>query len=267
MRSVHRSSRSLALAPLLAWALAAVPVHAQTRPFVFSVTTATDTSKPQVQVNVDVGVGEGDFHGSTADRPDQRVGLQASFGRWTFVGNVGLSSVGSSYQSWQQGEVLYSFVGQKAHGFTLAGGGGLLHEPGGADVAVARLVAGRESERWRLHGNAVLQRPLASNRDALDVITTVGWAWRLTRSVAIGAEAIGEDLEGFWEPDEAEGGARLLVGPSLHIAPRSHRWQILVAGGPSFHPSDTGRSSSAVRELPPSRTAGYAVRTAFSCVF
>ena len=33
------------------------------------------------------------------------------------------------------------------------------------------------------------------------------------------AEVIGEDLEGFWEAEGAEGGARLLVGPSIRLAP------------------------------------------------
>ena len=79
--------------------------------------------------------------------------------------------------------------------------------------------------------------------------------------MSLGVEAIGEDLEGFWEADEAEGGARLLVGPSLHVSPHKQRWQLIATGGPLFHPTDTGRSSSAFRDLPPdTNRTSYAVQ-------
>jgi hypothetical protein len=72
---------------------------------------------------------------------------------------------------------------------------------------------------------------------------------------------VAEDLEGFWDPEEAEGGARLLLGPSLHFAPKGRIWQLTAAGGPAFHPSDTGRSSAALRDLPPTeKRVGYAAR-------
>jgi hypothetical protein len=32
--------------------------------------------------------------------------------------------------------------------------------------------------------------------------------------------------------------------------PASQRWQFIATGGPLFHPSDTGRSSGALRDLP-----------------
>src|SRR4029077_4392016 len=126
---------------------------------------------------------------------------------------------------------------------------------------LARAVAGRESETWRLHGNLLLQKPLSSARDAIDLITTVGGAWKLTPSFSLGIEGIGEDLEGFWDPFEAEGGARMLVGPSFHVAPPGKKWQFTATGGPAFHPSDTGRSSDALRDLPSARQrVGYALK-------
>ena len=114
----------------------------------------------------------------------------------------------------------------------LAVGGGMLREPGGSTVALGRVVAGREFGGWRLHGNLLLQKAMTTGRDPLDLVTTVGWARRLGRSVSLGVEGIAEDVEGFWNPEETEGGARLLVGPSLHIAPAGRRWQISAAGGP-----------------------------------
>ncbi|MEP6593334.1 MAG: hypothetical protein ABJC51_06555, partial [Acidobacteriota bacterium] len=118
------------------------------------------------------------------------------------------------------------------------------------------------------HGNLLFQKPFATGRDAVDLITSVGWAARLTPTLSIGVEAIGEDLEGFWDPSEAEGGARLLAGPSLHIAPPQQRWQFSVAGGPTFHATTSGRASEAVHNLPPiTATRDFALRTTFACRF
>jgi hypothetical protein len=133
---------------------------------------------------------------------------------------------------------------------------------------LARIVAGHEGTATRLHGNLLFQKPLSAARDTVDVISSVGWAARLTPTWAIGVEAIGEDLEGFWDPLEAEGGARLLVGPSVHVAPPQKRWQLSVAGGPTFHPTSSGRVSDALRDLPAITAGhGYAVRTMFAYRF
>jgi len=100
-----------------------------------------------------------------------------------------------------------------------------------------------------------------TDRDAVDLITTFGWARKLASGIALGVEGLAEDLEGFWDPNEAEGGARLLVGPSLHVAPAGRSWQFNATGGPAFHPSDTGRTSGALRDLPPTaKRTGYAAR-------
>ena len=134
---------------------------------------------------------------------------------------------------------------------TLAAGGGMLHEPSGVNVMLARVVMSQNTPGWRLQGNLLFQKPFSSERDSVDLITSVGWARKLAHGVSLGVEAIGEDLEGFWDSEEAEGGARLLAGPSLHISPAGRRWQLTATGGPMFHPSDTNRSSGAFRDLPP----------------
>lgn len=241
---------------------------AQDRPFVFSVTTASEQSDTNVLINYDVGAGERTFHADTGKGPEQRVGLQASVGRWTLLAHAGLASIKGEYETSQQGEILYSIARGGPAAFDLAVGGGVLREATGVNVALARIVAGRSFERSEIRGNVVFQKPLAADRDAVDLLTTVGWTRRVTNTVALGVEAVGEDLEGFWEPEEAEGGARLLFGPSVHIAPPRSRWQLSVAGGPTFHPTTSGRASGAARDLPPTtRAHGYAVRSSFSVSF
>jgi hypothetical protein len=85
--------------------------------------------------------------------------------------------------------------------------------------------------------------------------------------VHVGLELIGEDLEGFWEQDEAEGGARLLAGPSIRIAPRSQRWQASIAGGPVVHATRSSVRSGATRSLPVGNRDGYAVRASLTYGF
>jgi hypothetical protein len=268
---VHPIPRTL-IAILAVLVIAPRVVRGQDRPFVFSLTTATDTSKPSVLVDYDVGFGEQAFRSSEENGPEQRVGVQASVGRWTFLGRLGLTSSQDTFQTSQQGEVLFSLLTPSSISggpISLAVGGGLLHEAGGVDVLQTRVVAGRNFEQSRVHGNVLFQMPQsAPERDAVDVITSVGWNRRLNATVSLGVEGIGEDLEGFWESEEAEGGARLLVGPSLHIAQPGRKWQLSIAGGPMFHPSDSQRASNALRDLPATtQKTGYAIRTSFACTF
>ena len=141
----------------------------------------------------------------------------------------------------------------------------MLHEAAGVNVLLARAVVGRTTASWSLQGNLLFQKPLAADRDAVDLITAVGWTRKFSRGLSLGIEAIGEDLEGFWEAEEAEGGARLLAGPSVHISPPGHRWQLTATGGPMFHPSDTHRASGAFRDLPPeTQRTSYAIKASLS---
>ena len=249
---------------LIAWLVfAAVPAAAQNRPFLFSITPASD-AETAARIDYDLGVGERTFQSDIANQPEQRIGVQASFRRVTLIARLGIAESGSAYQSSQSAELLYSLPGA-LRGIALAGGGGVLHEPGGVNVLLGRVTAGRDAASWLLHGNALFQKPLSAERDPVDLITSVGWARRLSPGVSLGAEAIGEDLEGFWEAEETEGGARLLLGPSLHIAPPRQHWQLIATGGPLFHPQDTDRSSGAFRDLPAAtKRAGYAFKMALS---
>ena len=117
-----------------------VPAVAQQRPFLFSVTTA-EAPKPAVRFDYDVGVGERAFQSDTANQPEQRVGVQASRGRLTFLARFGIAEVGSSYQSSQSGEALYSILAP-ANRVALAAGGGMLHEADGVNVLLVCFVGG-----------------------------------------------------------------------------------------------------------------------------
>jgi hypothetical protein len=240
----------------------------QDRQFLFSVSTPpTDTR--HATVHLDAGTGERAFDVTDSDRPEQRLGIQAALGnRLTFVGRIGLSTDERDLRSSQQGELLYNLLQSPRMRGSLAIGLGMRHESGGVNVLLGRLAAGRSFNAWRVDGNALFEKPYSTGRDAVDLITTFGFSRRLFPAFHAGVEFIGEDLEGFWEADEAEGGARVLIGPSFRIVPASARWQISMAGGPMFHATRSGRASEAARGLPSSSgNSGYAVRAALSYGF
>jgi hypothetical protein len=260
---MRRQPAIVVLALAVASVLLPSEARSQDRPFLFSVSTAHDPSSPSLHVDYDFGVGQGEFTSGHDTAPEQRLAVQGSWNRLTMVARVGVASTDSTYQSSQSGEVLVSLLAPSKTGTSLAAGGGLLHEAEGTNVLLTRVTASRETPSWRLHGNVVFEMPLAApGRDAVDIITTVGWARRLTPAVALGVEGLGEDLEGFWDPHEAEGGARVLVGPALHIAPGGRRWQFSATGGPIFHsPTAPTTMSDALRDLPlTSARISYAVR-------
>jgi hypothetical protein len=66
-----------------------------------------------------------------------------------------------------------------------------------------------------------------------------------------GIESIGQDLEGLWDPSEADGGARLLVGPSLHARSRHATWAASLTVGPVLHKASV-TSPLAAGSPPPS---------------
>src|SRR5262245_63998554 len=49
--------------------------------------------------------------------------------------------------------------------FTVAAGGGVLHEAGGVNVLLARVIAGRNSASWRLDSNFLFQKPLSRSEE------------------------------------------------------------------------------------------------------
>lgn len=137
---------------------------------------------------------------------------------------------------------------------------GFRHEYSGANVGLARMVAARTTGGSSLAADALLEHAFAQGRDALDVITTIGASRALTQRVWLGVEAVGSDLEGLVEADEAEGGATVLIGPTLALGV-TERWRLLLGGGAVIRAT----TNSPVSQLGPSLgvangQAGYVLR-------
>jgi len=109
-------------------------------------------------------------------------------------------------------------------------------------VYIGRMMARTDVGRGRLQGSVIIERAVSSlvERDAADFITTLGWSRRIGKRTSLGVESIGQDLEGLWNRAEAEGGAKLLVGPSFQARSPAGDWAASLTAGPVVHPQSSG---------------------------
>jgi hypothetical protein len=246
-------------------ALGGAPARAQVQPFVFTLTTLRPEGAERVGVRYDAGYAERTAPLFGYDGLEQRLAAQASLAAgFTLVGSAGFGVGERGTGSILEAELMKDVFGASS-GLQLSLGGGVRREWSGSPALLARASIGRAGRRSTLFGNLRLEKPLEHGRDAVDVITSLGFHHRLGPALHLGLEALGEDLEGFWEREEAEGGARLFLGPSLHWAP-GRRLYASLAGGPIVYATRSGRASDAPRPLGASGN-GYTVRLSLGWVF
>ena len=256
-------------AALIAVGLAARarPAGAQARPFVFTVTTGAPSEQNAWTVQYDAGYGEQTASSLSYGGLEQRVSVQGALGRgFTVRGlfGVGMSAdAGTGTQSTQEAELLKDVVA-KPDGTSLALGFGVRREWEGEATLLGRIAWGRVFDRSSLFGNLVVEKSLTAGRDDVDLILTAGWIQRVGDSISLGLEAVGQDIEGLWEADEAEGGARIFVGPTLHYAVTGQPFYLQLCGGPVVYASHSPRTSDAQRPL---GAGGYTVRLAIGYAF
>ena len=254
----------LALAVL---AVAPLPVQAQVQPFVFTLTTLPAPGPARVGVRYDAGYAERTAPAFGYEGLEQRLAAQAALGAgFTLVAQAGIGVLGEGGTgAILEAELLKDVFGASSP-VRLALGGGIRREWTGDPTLLARASLGRAGRRSTLFGNLRLEKPFEEGRDAVDLITSLGWHYRLGSALHTGIEALGEDLEGFWEAEEAEGGARLFVGPSVHWSPPSGRLYASLAGGPIVYATRSGRTSVAPRPLGASGN-GYTLRFSLGWLF
>jgi hypothetical protein len=214
-------------------------------------------------VSADLGYGERLFAGLGPERLSPRLAGQIALGlRFTLALAGGFAPQDPSVTTRASGavELLANVAPTGARGFAAFGLGGMLDYSGSAAL-LGRVALGLRSPRWELAGNLRLEHSLApahAQRDAIDVVTSLGVSRRVAHPLRVGIEAVAEDLEGLFDPNEAEGGAKLLLGPTLGFTP-TPRWQLLVGAGPVLRLSQSPRA-----ELPAPRElitrSGYVIR-------
>ena len=122
-------------------------------------------------------------------------------------------------------------------------GSGVRRERDGAEFLIARATAATSLGASRLVGHVTMEQSRSAGRDRLDLVTAAGWTRPVSRTLRVGAEAIGEDLEGLWDPHEADGGARLFAGPSVEFH-ASQRTVGRVTAGTDLRGSGAGSMST-----------------------
>jgi hypothetical protein len=210
-------------------------------PFVFTLSPA-DNGSPDRQMQAGAGIADRGLElvqNGTFD-PGLSVGvrIQNNLVVRSVASTVDVVSAGQRFANFQQVEILRSV--HAGHAWSFAYGGGVREEWGGSQVVVARVLGGVSLGSSRIGGSLALERGLGRGRDSVDMVTTLGVVRRVSQRVALGVEGIGRDLEGFWQPNEVDGGAKLLIGPALHVTSRNARWVASVTGGPMIHSAAPG---------------------------
>jgi hypothetical protein len=150
---------------------------------------------------------------------ENQLGIGAGLTQWLTVDAFGslASSPGAtraSYGATARFRVLDQTTNKVAN---LVLSGGALQEHDGVPVAQVSVAAGRDFGKTNLTLSSLFEKAFAKDRDQADAVVSLGTSYAFTQDVRAGLEAIGEDLEAFFEPEVAEGGARLVAGPSLII--------------------------------------------------
>lgn len=222
------------------------------QPFLFSVNTLT-ANTPLWSVNYAGGYGERTAGSFGYDGVDQQLAVKGYLGnRFTFLAaaSLGFANSGGTTSA-QQAEVIRDFIGgQKAIGARFGVGLGANRDFSNTAAIFSRITAAYDAAAWRVGGNLKFEKAFNKNRDGIDLITSVGFQHRIAGPFFAGIEAVGQDLEGFWEKDEAEGGAKLLIGPSINVNPYRSRFSFSVCGGPVFYAThSTVVPSAAIRDV------------------
>ncbi|GEM_PF-805618 len=115
-------------------------------------------------------------------------------------------------------EALARALRQDLHAVNLDLGLGYLFDYRGDHIPRARLTLGRSFGDLDLSLGGLLEIPVGSaGRDEADVMVALAASYAVTPWYRQGFELAGEDLEGLFEAEEAEGGAKLLFGPTAAL--------------------------------------------------
>jgi len=222
-------------------------------PFLFSTTTLTPEDL-RWSMDYSSSYGERVSGPFGYDGIGQQFAVKGYLGnRFTCYANTSFGFTGGAQVlSAQQAEIIRDlFGGKKNMGLRIGLGIGVQRDYNNVKSALSRVTASFDAPRWKIGGNLLFEKAFAKDRDDIDVISSLGFHYCLLGRLYGGMEAVGEDLEGFWEEDEAEGGAKLLIGPSLNMTTNNSRISFSISGGPVVYASHSPLTNTeAMRELP-----------------
>lgn len=221
-------------------------------PFLFSATTLTPQDLHR-SLTYSSGYGQGVAGAFGYNGVEQQFSVKGYLGKQlTCYASAGLGFPrGNIASSAEQVEIVRNFIGgKKNQGFRLGIGVGANRDYDQVNSLLSRVIVSYDFLRWKFAGNLLFEKAFAKNRDGIDIITSMGFNYRLSASLYGGLEAVGEDLEGLWSA-EAEGGAKVMVGPSINLIPDNFRFSFALSGGPVMYVSHSKLiDPTALRTLP-----------------
>jgi hypothetical protein len=189
------------------------------QPYVYQTNGAG--AEMSVTLQYEAGYGTRESRNFVQDGIEQ--GLRVRFQPWSFLGveafgGLVLTSWGG-YQGWAAGvEVIGRALEQSKHWLNLDVGAGYIRDYREAHIPRVRLTLGHTFDKLDVSLSGLMEIPVGSaGRDEVDVMTSVAVSYGVAEWARLGLEVAAEDLEGFLEPEEAEGGAKLLFGPTLAL--------------------------------------------------
>jgi len=146
-----------------------------------------------------------------------RTGVTLS-DRWTLESSVGVADDHDTDQhgvGWSA-EARYG-LSTDDEGWGLGLGAGYRRSYDGVSIPYLRLVGERSLARWNVAFNSVVEMPESDRQehDNVDLIESIGTSYAVSSTLRAGVELAAEDVEGFFSHDEAEGGAKFILGPTL----------------------------------------------------
>lgn len=221
-------------------------------PFLFSMTTLTPEDL-KWSLDYSTSYGERVTGPFGNEGVGQQVGVKGYLGKqFTLYAHAAFGFAReNAVTSAQQAEIIHDFIGgKKNQGLRLGIGVGASRDFNNIGSLLSRVTISYDAPRWKAGGNVLFEKAFARNRDKIDIISSFGFHHLLFGKLYGGFETVGEDLEGLWS-EEAEGGAKLLVGPSLNMTTNNSKISFSVSGGPVFYATRNQVSNpEALRELP-----------------
>ncbi|HEY7236375.1 MAG TPA: hypothetical protein VH539_19600 [Gemmatimonadaceae bacterium] len=212
--------------------------------------------------SMDAGYNERAFEPVGGERLEPRAGALIPFSPlFALRGDVAGAST-LDHQTRLAGQMEAVVTPFRRDAISLGASLGMRHEYTGANVGLARFMGARVTTQSALAADVLLEHAYALGRDPVDVVTTIGASRALSSSVWVGVEVVGSDLEGFLDTEEAEGGATVLVGPTLAFAV-AQRWRLVLGGGPVLRASSNATPTGAPSPASPLGTqrSGYVLRS------
>ncbi len=117
---------------------------------------------------------------------------------------------------------------------------GYLQETGGIPVIQAGGILSKESGEINFTSNVLFEKAFEKGRDDIDMFITAGFSYEISEWLRTGIEYAGQDLEDLWEEEEAEGGARHIIGPVGAVRFNKGKIQVLFTPAVAFSPVGDG---------------------------